>query len=161
MITDRSRYNISSIEATLLLQRRLASMVRWSNIEELFGGSRSALSEIHLETQRLAHGRLKRHLDRFRSGFVESRAAPYAAKIKEEGSSLDQYVGFIDGAAIRISRPTRGRQSCYSGYKRCHALNFQSIVDPAGLFLHFWDPFEGYGHGMTLYSCSGMGQLLE
>ena len=161
MITGRSRYNASSIEATAILLRRLASPVRWSDLEELFGRRRSALFEIYLETLRLAHRRLRKHLDGFRSELVESRAARYAAKIREKGSPLDRCVGFIDGTAIRISRPTRGQQSCYSGHKRCHALKHQSIVGPDGLFLHFWGPLEGRRHDMTLYRRSGMDQLLE
>ena len=83
MLTKRFRCNTSSIEATAILLRRLASPLRWRDLEELFGKSRSSLSKIYLEALRLAHRRLRRHLDECRSGLVESRADRYATKIRD------------------------------------------------------------------------------
>ena len=160
-IAKRSRCNASSIEATALLLRRLTSPARWSDLELTFGRSKSALSDIFLEALRHAHSFFSRSQDGFPSGLVESRADLCSRKMRKKGAPLDRCVGFMDGAGIKISRPSRGQRACRSGHKRCHALKYQSIVGPGGLFLHFWGSLEGRRHDMALCRRSGVDQILE
>ena len=161
MKTKRCRYKAAAVETTAILLRRLASPTRWCDLETIFGRSRSALSELFLETLEHAHKFLSKYQNHFRSGLVERRAALYSQKIREKGAPLNRCIGFIDGTAVRIARPVRGQKSCYSGHKRTHALKYQSVIGPDGLFLHVWGPLEGRRHDMTLYRRSGMDQLLE
>jgi nuclease HARBI1 len=93
---------------------------------------------------------------------VESRAREYTKCVYEKGSPLDSVVGFIDGTAIAISRPSGARQRArYSGHKRKHSLKFQAISAPDGLVLHLSGPMEGRRHDMLLYNESGIDQVLK
>lgn len=159
--TERSRYKASALEATAILLRRLSSPIRWHDLETVFGRSKSALSEIFLVALAHAHEKLGSNLNHFESGLVASRANLHAAKIHEKGAPLSNCVGFIDGAEVRIARPTRGQKSCYSGHKRAHVLKCQTVVRPDGLFLSAFCPLEGRRHDMTLYRASNMDQVLS
>jgi len=88
---------------------------------------------------------------------MRGRAPFLAARVEAAGASLDRCVGFIDGTALSLSRPGGGLQrACYSGHKRKHALKFQNLLTPDGLFFHLYGPVEGWRHDMTLYLESGM-----
>jgi len=49
----------------------------------------------------------------------------------------------------------------YSRHKKDHFMNFQSIVSPEGLLLHFYGPIEGRRHDMKVYHESGMDGILS
>lgn len=85
----------------------------------------------------------------------------YSVTIKVAGADLDKCVGFIDGTAIFVARPGGGLQrACNSGHKRRHALKFQGVLTPDGLFVHLFGPLEGRRHDMTMYYRSGLDELL-
>ena len=48
---------------------------------------------------------------------------------------------------------------CYNGHKRSHALKFQTVTTPDGLFFHA-GPIEGRRHDWTLYIRSGVDDAL-
>ncbi len=94
---------------------------------------------------------------------IESRASLYAASVHAKTSALEFCVGFIDGTVIGIARPCDSDQQnvAYKGYKRKHALKFQAVSTPDGLFLHTFGPIEGRRHDWTLYMQSGIEEQLE
>ncbi len=95
--------------------------------------------------------------------FIESRASLYAASVHAKTSALESCVGFIDGTVIGIARPCDSDQQnvAYNGHKRKHAMNFQVVSTPDGLFLHTFGPIEGRHHDWTLYMQSGIEEQLE
>lgn len=75
-----------------------------------------------------------------------------------KGSVATDIIGFIDGTVIPISRPGENQQYYYNGYKRLHAIKFQSVVTPDGIISHMTGPWNGIRHdsGMLVES-----QLLD
>jgi len=151
-------YHVDAVECLCIMLRRLASPTRWMDLEELFGRSRSALYAVFLASVDRFVSKWGRLLSEWRGDFMRERAPRFAARIE---ASLDRCVGFIDGTALFVSRPGGGLQrACYSGHKRKHALKFQNLLTPDGLFFHFFGPVEGRRHDMTLYHESGMDATL-
>ena len=162
VLFPRTRFSVGSIECFAIVLRRLASPARWVDLEELFGRSGAALCHIFYSTVWALMDKWGFLLCEWRVCFMRARAAFYSEKIAGSGAYLDRCVGFIDGTAIFIARPGGGLQrACYSGHKRKHALKFQNVLTPDGLFFHLFGPFEGRRHDMTLYHESGLDALLS
>lgn len=153
----RRRYNVPSVECLAIVLRRLASPCRWTDVEELFGRTVSSLSEIFHETVEHVAEKWGPVLTSWRGDLMAERAAVYAGAVAAKGAPLDRCVGFIDGTALRVSRPGNCLQrSIYSGHKRVHCIKFQSVTTPDGLIFNLFGPVEGRRHDMTLYHQSGM-----
>ena len=54
-----------------------------------------------------------------------------------------------------------GQQHYYKGHKRVHAVKFQAVVTPDGLFAHLHGPVEGRRHDTTLFVESSLFPLLQ
>jgi DDE superfamily endonuclease len=94
--------------------------------------------------------------------FLQARATEYAKCVSEKGSPLSSVIGFIDGTALEIARPSGSRQrATYSGHKRRNCVKFQVVSAPDGLILHIFGPVEGRRHNMTLYRESGIDFMLQ
>jgi hypothetical protein len=142
--------------------RRLATPSSWIDLQIEFGKHRSALSEVFYHVLELLYEQFGLALEKWPQGLVESRAREYAKYVHEKGSPLDRVVGFIDGTAVAISRPSGARQrATYSGHNRKNYLKFQAISAPDGLVLHLFGPIEGRRHDMFLYNASGIDHILQ
>jgi len=156
-----ARLSVTPIECLCLVLRRLSSPSRWGDLEEFFGRSSTALCIIFYATVEGKTNKWGHLLTEWRVDFVRARAPLYSARIEAAGAYLDKCVGFIDETAIFVSRPGGGLQrACYSGRKRRHAVKFQGVLTPDGLFVHLFGPLEGRRHDMTLYYQSGRDELL-
>lgn len=64
------------------------------------------------------------------SDFLHKRLGLYANAAEKKSGSLTDFVGFIDGKAMRVARPgdNEKQNSMYIGHKGKHALKFQAIV---------------------------------
>ena len=67
----------------------------------------------------------------------------YADAIRDAGAPLDSVWGFIDCTLRRVCRPIHHQGIVYSGYKKYHALKYQAVVLPNGMFGHVYGPIEG------------------
>jgi len=63
-------------------------------------------------------------------------------------------VGYIDGTARSICRPTFNQRDFYSGYKKHHVIKYQSIVLPNGLIGRLDGPFIGRRHDAAVLHLS-------
>ena len=75
---------------------------------------------------------------------IKSRTGPYSH------ADYGKVCCFIDGTCIRTTRPTSGRTGFHdfqrlfwSGYKKCHVINFSIIVAPNGLCIDCCGPVPG------------------
>lgn len=95
--------------------------------------------------------------------YIAAKAPAFASAIHAKSNALDNCVGFIDGTVIKVARPgTNGLQNVvYNGHKRTHALKFQGLTTPDGMFLHVYGPVEGRRHDWTLYTRSNLDAQLE
>lgn len=162
--SSRNRYSCSPILCTCVLLRRLATPCRWTDLELLFGKHTPQLSEIFWETlESFLELRKSLVFGHVREDFIKPRLERYADAIYAKTNALDNCVGHIDGTVLGIARPNeQGLQEVvYNGHKRKHALKFQAITAPDGLFLHCYGPMEGRRHDWTLYVRSNMDAQLE
>ena len=85
--------------------------------------------------------------------YIAQRAVRFEDKVFEKSQGLDNCVAFIDGKVIVVSLP--GGQMIdqlvvYNGHKRKHALKFQAVTNPNGLFIHLHGPEYGRRNDMFL-----------
>lgn len=82
----------------------------------------------------------------------------YANVIHDAGAPLKGVWGFIDCTFRRICRPSQWQRQAYTGHKRIHALKFQAIMLPNGMFGHLFGPHKGRRNNCALLNHS---QILE
>ena len=73
----------------------------------------------------------------------------------------DIYWGYIDGASRKIGRPEIDQRISYSGYKKAHVFNVQSIVTPDGMIASLYGPCAGIVNDPKMVRVSGIERLLE
>lgn len=80
--------------------------------------------------------------------FLQLKLSLYAEAGEKKCGTLANYVRFIVGTVIRVAHPGENgmKKVVYNEHKRKHALNFQAIVAPDGMFLHGFGPLEGRRH---------------
>lgn len=162
--TNRNRYSVSPVLAACIFMRRMASPCRWRDLELQFGKHSSQLSEIFWEAVEAFLGsRLPLLTSNLSTRYIEEKAELFAAVVAEKSGCLTNCIGFIDGTVLKIARPTdHGLQNvAYNGHKRAHALKFQALTTPDGMFLHCFGPLEGRRHDWTLYARSELDTQLQ
>lgn len=162
-VSSRSEYYCHPITAICFTLQRLATTVRWVDMERKFGMHASQMSEIYWENVTKlveSYG----YVLNMRGGFLRERAAIYAESIRDNNAPLPNCVGFIDCSNIRICRPGgegANQRSCYSGHKRVHCLKYQTLTTPDGLMFALFGPEVGRRHDVTLYRSSQWESVLR
>jgi len=142
IIKTKSRHKAHDWECLCIILHYLSFPRRWCDVCKLFGRSMAALSELLHEGIRMMeqnHARLLR-LDARR---VKSRLHLFVEAFRKQGCPVDNLWAFIDGTARQICRPTTGQEVAYSGHKRYHALKYQALIAPDGMFVDLFGPIEG------------------
>jgi hypothetical protein len=93
--------------------------------------------------------------------FSPHKLQSYATAIRDAGAPIDSVIGFIDCTIRRICRPSDFQRQCYNGHKHFHALKYQAVVLPNGLFGHLFGAVEGRHNDNWLLAESGLLGLLE
>lgn len=88
---------------------------------------------------------------------------PYYARLVSRSTNhlMRNIWGFIDGTYRQTSRPIRYQHLCYTKYKKCHAIKFQSIVTPDGMIAYLFGPFVGKRHDARMLAESGLMNILQ
>ena len=99
----------------------------------------------------------------FSSAYMITRASALAAAVHEKTQCLDNCIGILDGTVLGKARLGlhAAQNVVYNGHKRKHALKFQALTGPDGMFYHFFGPMEGHRHDWTLYTRSGLEEILS
>ena len=151
----RNRAYVTGEEILMILLRRLAYPVRWVDLRMFFGVSNSTLSlafKYSIEKLYLNFN----HLLVFDSARIVPLLSCFANAVARKGSPLLKCVGFIDGTARFICRPTFNQQEYFSGHKRAHCLKFQGVVTPDGIIVHLSGPWNGRRHDAGMLAESGI-----
>lgn len=91
-----------------------------------------------------------------------ARMPYYATLISRATNQLMGNIwGFIDGTYRKTARPIRYQHLCYTRYKKCHAIKFQSVVTPDGMIAYLFGPFVGKRHDARMLAESGLMTILE
>ncbi|CAB1104801.1 unnamed protein product [Ectocarpus sp. CCAP 1310/34] len=152
-------FAVSGREALCVLLYRLAFPCRLKDMRLVFGLSESCISE--------TFNWMLHFLD-FKWGWLLSldverlkpRLVEFAEAIYNADCPLTHCWGFIDGTVRGIARPVRFQRWYYNGHKRKHAIKFQGVITPDGLFVDMWGPVLGTRHDSYLLAQSGLMQKL-
>ncbi|XP_021953483.1 uncharacterized protein LOC110850356 isoform X1 [Folsomia candida] len=85
----------------------------------------------------------------------------FADTLVNSGCAYPNVVGFIDGTARPICRPSINQRQVYSGYYKTHTLKYQSIMLPNGIIGRLDGPFNGRRHDSAILGLSGLIEELE
>lgn len=160
-ITLQNRYH-APFETCLLLYLFKMSRPRrlLEDCESMFGMRKSHLSSAILTFAKgLFCLAIKYLLD---PRIWHGRMPYYAQLIANSTNGLMQNIwGFVDGTIRRTSRPIRYQHLCYTKFKKCHAIKFQSIVTPDGMIAYLYGPFVGKRHDARMLTESGLIDVLQ
>lgn len=150
-----NRAYVSREEILMITLRRLAYPVRWVDLRMLFGVSNSTLSLTFKFAIEKLYSDYK-HLLGFDSERIVPQLSSFANAVARKGAPLLNCVGFIDGTARFICRPTSNQRDYFSGHKRAHCLKYQGISTPDGIIVHLSGPWIGRRHDAGMFAESGI-----
>ncbi|EIM80348.1 uncharacterized protein STEHIDRAFT_162765 [Stereum hirsutum FP-91666 SS1] len=153
----REGYSFSSVEALCILLYRFRMDADIHDITSRFDRSSCAVSMV-INDLLLFLDDTWSHLLGFDSDRLLSRQKirAYAAAIHAAGAPTETVWGFIDCTIRRICRPSYLQRIAYSGYKHFHAMKYQGVVLPNGLFANLFGPFEGRRNDNAVLHDSGL-----
>ncbi|CAB4014568.1 Hypothetical predicted protein [Paramuricea clavata] len=156
------RTSCSGLEGLCILLKRLAYPCRYTDMISRFGRNPTEICLIFNRMLSLVFNAHHHRLESFEQPFLSpENLGRYADSIHAHGAPLQNCFGFIDGTVRRITRPNQNQRTLYNGYKRDHAMKFQSVVVPDGLIANLSGPYEGKRHDSTMLYQSGLLPLLE
>lgn len=140
----KSRYQFLAVEALALLCARFSSAGDIYDLSVRHDRSQSSISEVINELSIYLDETWKHLLD-FDEHHLLSPAnlKRYAGAIYKAGAPLQTIWSFIDCTLRQMCRPSRWQRQAYSGHKKYHAVKFQALNLPNGLFGHLFGPLEG------------------
>ena len=150
------RLHVDGQTALLMLLFRLAYPVRLCNVAAAFGYSSSSCSRFLKAAFQFIHSKWG-HLLYWHDGRLTSqKLAFFASRIANAGAPLSKCVGFIDGTLRPCSRPEEDQRLAYNGHRRIHAIKFQGIMGPDGIFMHMSGSYPASHHDSRILHDSGI-----
>ena len=143
-LITQSGSSFTAVEALGLLLLRMRSNRNLYDLVQHYDRSLTAISEVVNELLSFLDARWSHLLDFDINGILHpDHLRSYADTIYGAGAPLDTVWGFIDCTLRRVCCPTHHQGAVYSGYKKYHALKYQAVVLPNGMFGHLFRPIEG------------------
>ncbi|XP_028415880.1 uncharacterized protein LOC114539446 [Dendronephthya gigantea] len=149
----------TSMEALMILLRRLAYPNRWCDLSGIFGRPEPEMSLIFNEIVNDLYNRFSFLLTQLNLAWLDPQI--FCDAIHARGAPLRNCWGFIDGTARPICRPIFSQRIMFSGHKRTHCIKFQSVVTPNGLICNLFGPIEGRRHDAFMLTASGLLEQLQ
>lgn len=162
IIITPGRHSFDPIEALGLTLARFRTAGDQYELSLLYNRSQAAISEIVNWVVTFVDNSWSHLLD-FDHEYLLSppNLEKYAAAIHRAGAPLTGVWGFIDCTIRRICRPSKWQRAAYNGHKKFHALKFQAIMLPNGLFGHLFGPEEARRNDNHLLRKSGILEACE
>lgn len=143
-IKTPSGYVFEGLEALCLLCGRFRTAGDMYDLTAKYDRSQSSISECINTLVDVLDNRWRHLLDFDTQGVLRPEAlAEYATAIHNIGAPATTVWGFIDCTIRRICRPSLHQRVVYNGYKKYHAMKFQAVALPNGMFGHLYGPIEG------------------
>jgi hypothetical protein len=156
-IITKTRYSFDHIEALALTLARLSTPGEQYQLAMMYNRSQSSISEIVNWTVVYVDEQWSHLLDFDHTHLLSPhQLETYAKAIHQAGAPLNSVWGFIDCTIRRIARPSTWQRVAYSGQKKYHALKFQAIMLPNGMFGHLFGPEPGRRNDAHLLNKSGL-----
>ena len=137
----RQRSTCDGMEGLCMLLRRLAYPCRYSDMITCFERPTPVLSMVTNEVIDYIYINHSHRIMQWNPAILQpAQLQEYANAIQVKGAALDNCFGFIDGTVRPICGPGEDQRIVYNGYKRVHALKFQSVALPNGLIANMYGP---------------------
>lgn len=155
-------YLTTSLEALLLVLRRLSSHVRYIDISMEFDLLPQFQSTVFNGLCMFIFEKIKDPIRRINHSFMTDRTKleMWAAALEAKGCPLPNTFGYGDGCHIPVCKPVRGQRSWFCGHHRVHCFKILGLIVPSGLLFAF-GPFGGPTHDSTAANIVGLDLLLE
>lgn len=155
-------YYTNSLEALLVLLRRLSSCVRYVDISMEVDLLPQFQSQIFNGLMMYLFDKIKDVIRKLNLSWMTDRQnlEMWAAAIEARGCPIPNTFGLGDGVVIQCCKPVREQRSWFSGHKKAHGFKAICITTPAGLMVGF-GPFNGSTHDSACADIIGLDQLLE
>ena len=129
-------------------------------MEKTFGIRRSRLSAIIQTFSEALYKVAFPYLNN--PGIWHSRMPYFADLIRNKTDGVAENIwGFIDGTIRKTSRPLYHQRVVYTRFKKCHGLNFQSVMAPDGFIACLFGPVPAKTHDTKLLCESELLDQLE
>jgi hypothetical protein len=126
----------------------------YKDMEAYFGYRRSKISASIKAMVHALHALSLQFLDN--PSIFQQRMAYFAERIFAKCGVVQTVCGFIDGTLRKTCRPSFFQKLLYSGHKRAHGIQFQSVVAPDGFFTCMFGPITGNRHDSYMLAMSGL-----
>jgi hypothetical protein len=158
-VKTKSRDKCSLYEALCMMCFKFAWPMRLGTMVRIFYSSTSRMSRIisALRSQLFKH--FSQHLKTPAPLSLE-RLETFSAAVRQK-SGLSICFGFIDGTVRPVCKPSVLQGSCYNGKDRVHALKYQALTTPDGMFLQLAGPWPGARHDQHMVKSSGLVDYID
>ena len=130
-----------STEGLCVILKRFSYPCRLSDMISTFGRSVPELSMISNEVTEWLYNVHGHRITEWNHFIMSPNLLQtYSEAIHDKGAALENCFGFVDGTVRPISKPGVNQRAVYNGHKRVHAIKFQSLALPNGLFGHLFGP---------------------
>lgn len=161
VVITPNRLRATVVDALCIFLRRLAYPNRLSDCMQFFGRPPCEVSRIASFVLDCIYDTFHHIIDTFDHERLTAEVLErYAMAVSEKGGMLNDTWGFLDGTVRPIARPSRHQRHVYNGHKRVHALKYQGLMAPDGLFTHAAGPWVGRRHDSRMLSESELYQQL-
>ena len=159
VVRTKTRDKCGLYEAVCMMCFKYAFPMRHGTMVKVFGSSTCRMSRIISALRRLIFAR-------FRGSVTNPRVlAPHELEAFSDAvkrkSGISTCFGFIDGTVREICKPSNLQGACYNGKDRKHALKYQGVTTPDGMFLQLAGPWPGARHDQFMVRESGILAYLE
>ena len=157
-----NRSKCDGIEAFCVFLRHFAYPYRYSDLVSRFGRPVPELCMMSNAILNLVYDNYSNLLHDFNQPwFSPISIQQYTNAIHAKGAPLQNCFGFIDWTVRPVCRPGSNQRVSFNGYKRIHAIKFQSVVTPNGLISNLYGPVEGRRHDSGMLAESNLLHQLQ
>jgi hypothetical protein len=154
VIKTKSRDKCSLYEAFCMTCFKFAWPMRLGTMTRVFGASTSRMSRIISALRSMLFKHFASQLKHPELLSLESLER-FCAVVRPK-SGLSICFAFIDGTVRPMCKPSVLQGSCYNGKDRTHALKYQAVTTPDGMFLQLSGPWPGSRHDQFMVKESGI-----
>jgi hypothetical protein len=150
----------SLMQGLCMLCMKFAWPTRLGTMVRLFRSSTARMSRVICQLRRILYEKFSRSLQSPRTLTIQELKRFGCAIWKRSGVCTHTF-GFIDGTVRPISKPGFFQQAVYNGKDRVHALKYQAVVTPDGMFLQLCGPWPGSRHDMHMLNQSRLKEYIQ
>ena len=159
VVRTRTRDKCNLYEAVCMMCFKYAWPTRLGTMVKTFGSSTCRMSRIVSSLRRLIFARFRSSLSN-PPVLAPHRLDVFCAAVQKK-SGFGCCFGFIDGTVREICKPSALQGPMYNGKDRKHALKYQGVTTPDGMFLQLAGPWPGSRHDQFMVRESGVVDYLE